>query len=268
MKTYLTGLLLCLLWAGAAYAEEACLSCHADGKPGLVVNRHASKGVACSTCHGRAEGHQEDPATRDFVDFKDRKQVGAINAACLSCHTNSEKMMNWDGSEHQSAEVPCTSCHVVHSEKPDKVGSERCFTCHKDVRRDTGKMSHHPIREGQLECSSCHDVHGSLAPSLLTKNTVNELCVSCHVEKRGPFRFAHAPVEENCLTCHSAHGASAPRLLTQNLRNTCTGCHVFGRKRSLGDGELSSRSPGMMSRGSCVNCHGDIHGSNTDYHFR
>lgn len=260
--------LYCCIFASNALAEDACKSCHSDMKRGITMNQHASKGIACTTCHGEAKQHREDSSVRDFIDYKNKKQGDANNKACLSCHGKNQKMMNWEGSAHQTGDVACASCHTVHAETPVKVDAERCYSCHKDIRRDSGKLSHHPVREGKMQCSSCHDTHGSLGPKLLTKSTVNELCVSCHVEKRGPYRFAHAPVEENCLTCHAAHGASAPRLLSQNIRNTCSSCHIFARKRNLGSEALSSSAPAMMVRGSCINCHGDIHGSNTDYRFR
>lgn len=256
-----------VLYPFCAFAEDICISCHGDTKRSITMNQHASKGIACTTCHGEAKGHIEDPDVRDFIAYGKKDQTALGNDACLSCHRKSRKMMNWEGSAHQNADLSCASCHTVHAEVPEKVQAERCYSCHKDIRRDAAKLSHHPIREGKMSCSSCHDAHGSLSPKLLTKNTVNELCISCHTEKRGPYRFSHAPVEENCLTCHSAHGTSAPRLLTQNIRSTCTNCHVFGRKRNLASEELGSRAPAMMQRGTCINCHGSIHGSNTDFRF-
>lgn len=261
-------LICALFWAGAAHAEESCESCHTEYGQRISQNPHVVKGISCVKCHGQAEKHREDPSERDFVDFKDRARHEQINAACLRCHAKGQKMMNWDGSSHQVNDVSCTSCHTVHHKESERVPPEKCYTCHKDVRRDAGKFSHHPVKEGKMQCASCHNVHGSLAPSLLKRNTTNELCLSCHVEKRGPYRFAHAPVEENCLTCHTPHGSSNPRLMAQNLRVTCSNCHVFGRKRDMGTGAIGSRSPAMMVRGTCLNCHGDIHGSNTDYHFR
>jgi len=259
---------LLMLLASSASANTECTSCHGDEKRGITMNQHASKAIACTSCHGEAKQHQEDPSVRDFVDFKKKIQTEDVNKSCLNCHRQSRKMMNWDGSAHQSGEVPCSSCHTIHSEARQKVGSERCFSCHRQVRNDVNKLSRHPVREGRLECSSCHDAHGSQYPKLMNKSSVNDLCVSCHVEKRGPFRFAHAPVQDNCLTCHSAHGSSKPRLLSQNIRNTCTNCHVFGRKRDLHQENIGSTSSAMTVRGSCINCHGNIHGSNTDYLFR
>ena len=265
------GLLLlsaCLvLRAGPAKAAE-CADCHAVTEDKFRKNVHGAQGISCVSCHGQAAGHREDPDVKDYLNCKDKANFETINAACMKCHAKNRKMTYWEGSEHQSSDVSCTSCHKVHTVGTKSVSSESCMSCHADVRRDANKFSHHPIKEGRMQCSACHNVHGSSAPNLLSKSTTNELCISCHTEKRGPFRFAHAPVEENCLTCHKPHGSTSPRLMAQNLRSTCTNCHVFARKNTLRPDEIGSRQPPMGVRGSGLNCHGDIHGSNTDYHFR
>ena len=199
---------------------------------------------------------------------KDPKSAEAVNKACLSCHSANQRMMFWDGSAHDSGDVSCTSCHSIHTVGTEKVSMDKCLSCHKDVRRDVNKFSHHPLAEGKMQCSSCHDVHGTLSPDLIAADTTNELCYTCHTEKRGPFRFAHPPVEENCLTCHSPHGTNAARLLTQNLRNTCSSCHSYAQHAALNAEDPGTRNTAMTKRGSCLTCHGAIHGSNTDYHFR
>ena len=49
------------------------------------------------------------------------------------------------------------------------------------------RSGHMPLREGKMDCSSCHDPHGSTNVRMLkVGNWVNETCVSCHTEKRGP----------------------------------------------------------------------------------
>ena len=44
--------------------------------------------------------------------------------------------------------------------------------------------------------------------------TNEEACLKCHVDKRGPFVFEHAPVRiEGCETCHIPHGSMNAKLL-------------------------------------------------------
>ena len=50
------------------------------------------------------------------------------------------------------------------------------------------KSGHMPVREGKMDCTTCHSPHGSNNVRMLkTGNTLNEMCASCHAEKRGPF---------------------------------------------------------------------------------
>ena len=108
-----------------------------------------------------------------------------------------------------------------------------------------------------MDCASCHNVHGS-TPGLLVKNTLNETCVSCHTEKRGPFLWEHAPVRESCANCHAAHGSNHRNLLTSKDSFLCLSCHSYGGHINLPRYNRVSNPYGM----GCVNCHITTHGSN------
>jgi DmsE family decaheme c-type cytochrome len=265
-------MVLFLMGAGMAFAAEAanndaCTSCHDVTEAKYSKNMHAT--ASCVSCHGEATEHQQDPSVLDMIDPNDPKQAETVNAGCMSCHAANQKMMFWEGSAHEAGDASCTSCHNIHTVGTETVEMDSCLSCHKDVRRDVNKFSHHPLKEGKMECSSCHDVHGTLAPALIKDaDFTNELCYTCHTEKRGPYRFAHPPVEENCLSCHSAHGTNSPRLLTENLRNTCSNCHSYEHHPQIVNEDPGSRNTAMTRQASCLNCHGNIHGSNTDHHFR
>jgi DmsE family decaheme c-type cytochrome len=150
-----------------------------------------------------------------------------------------------------------------------------------------------------MSCEDCHNPHGSTAKRLLKADTVNELCYTCHAEKRGPFIWEHAPVRESCLNCHGPHGSNADKLLVQNRPFLCSGCHsttgsmghlVWGNNTlgsvvgsdptALGRNVAgnttnqafnASTAPNgaaliaskRMSGRSCQNCHSMIHGSNS-----
>jgi DmsE family decaheme c-type cytochrome len=115
-----------------------------------------------------------------------------------------------------------------------------------------------------MQCSSCHEPHGSTNVRLLrVGNWINEACVSCHTEKRGPFLFEHAAGRESCITCHDPHGSSNDRLLVAKLPMLCQRCHIGTRHPSTIYDNLSiqNRSVRIVDR-ACVNCHAQIHGSN------
>ena len=105
-----------------------------------------------------------------------------------------------------------------------------CSTCHKNVANKTYRFNHMPVREGAMNCGSCHNVHGSTNVKLLRAGTtVDESCTSCHADKRGPYLWEHAPVSEACTTCHDPHGSNNDRMLVSKQPFLCQRCHVTSR---------------------------------------
>lgn len=284
--------------------DAKCTGCHDEadepsGKasmlelnPGVLsiaTTRHGVKGDSrtptCTDCHGDSEKHRgykgsEKPPHPDR-DFRAKTETPAAerSAACLACHKG-EKRAYWEGTKHASNDVSCNNCHKVHSEQ-DKVRSkatqtEVCFTCHKEQRADSHKVSSHPIGAGKVTCSDCHNTHGSGGTKSLVKNTVNETCFTCHAEKRGPFLFEHRPASEDCASCHMPHGSNISPMLKSRSPFMCQECHdgthasgspVAGAVAGFQGGlvqNLGNRNPSANNLGAgCLNCHRQIHGSNS-----
>lgn len=261
---------------------EACKGCHEDyfnsysksihGK-GSFSNSPSNKN-ACESCHGSGEAHVSKGGGKDagIVAFGKKTEPKTKSAQCLSCHEESKTLSSWNMSKHKTAGVSCDNCHVTHSKAEKNLKArepELCFDCHRDIRSQTSRQSHHPIKEGKVSCSDCHDPHGDFGPKMIKTDTVNELCYKCHAEKRGPYMFEHPPVEENCMTCHTAHGSNHSKLLTKKMPQLCQSCHdwtqhpgtVYASQFGFeGSGSASSRNK-LVTR-SCLNCHTNIHGGN------
>jgi DmsE family decaheme c-type cytochrome len=226
---------------------------------------------------------------RTAPDVVFKKGVYAISedkvrsAQCLTCHKGTART-NWEGSQHQNNQLACNSCHVVHSPtdkvRERKMQTEVCFTCHKEQRADTHKISTHPIDAGKVVCSDCHNPHGSVGPKLLKKNTVTETCFTCHAEKRGPFVFEHQPVIEDCTNCHTPHGSNITPLLKSRAPFLCQECHDGAHASATPVGPNAAGYQGGLSTinaagngalypsvnnvgNACLNCHRQIHGSNS-----
>lgn len=254
---------------GATFVNDTnvCADCHEDSIAkyentahamiaGFGSNRASATGD-CESCHGPRSKHVDDP------DASLTLEPAQYNEVCQQCHESGDRVY-WQSSLHQASDVNCTSCHNVMEQVSDEglltMGSESavCATCHADVRADMMKTSHHPIREGRMECSSCHNPHGSEGESMLVGGTVNETCYECHQEKRGPFIWEHSPVREDCSTCHTPHGSNNRSLLTTLSASMCISCHQYG-------GHINQYRYNRVSTpagNGCVNCHTAVHGSN------
>ncbi len=268
--------------AFAARGAESCLRCH-DKPPAtnILLTAHAVKGDArtpfaghaCESCHGASpehmragEGTKRPPPAMAFGK-KSKNSVADQNAVCLDCHSGAARI-NWKGSPHHSNDLTCVSCHNLHT-TADRVLARKtqpavCYDCHKEQRAQTLRRSHHPINEGLVTCSECHNPHGSPQRKLLVGMTVNDTCYSCHAEKRGPFLWEHAPVREDCTICHTPHGANETRLLKTRAPFLCQQCHMASAHPST----LYSRANIPPAAGhqlfvkACLNCHSQVHGSN------
>ena len=266
--------------------DAACTACHdeADGPELLAIGktRHGTQADArtptCTSCHGASKEHLDykgsgkRPHPSVTFDAKSVASTDARNGACQECHSNDSKRSHWDGSAHQTRDVTCAACHKVHAAK-DPVRnkltqSQVCFACHKDQRNMLNKPSHHPVLEGKVACSDCHNPHGSAGPSLMKRDSVVETCYTCHMEKRGPFVHNHQPVDESCSNCHNPHGTTTASLLKSRPPFLCQSCHTphGSIQPSVANGPVTN--PGWwngstVTQGrSCMNCHTQVHGSN------
>ncbi len=293
----LTGIALLVLMAGASaqsdptpplpdfsrQGADSCLRCHDDDKVAAIFQ--TAHGVAsdsrtpfaqqqCESCHGPGGDHagrlrpgQERPAPLAFAHNSMLSQQEEVEI-CLSCHQDSERS-HWRGGVHERQEVGCTDCHSVHKrDDPVQVPEQQaevCYQCHQRQRAQSFQMSSHPVREGKMACTGCHQPHGSLTEAMLVGINLNDTCNRCHAEKRGPVLWEHAPVTEDCSLCHRPHGSNHEALLTQRPPLLCQQCHSRAGHPSIaltGERLPAGRPSALLLGGSCTNCHSQVHGSN------
>ena len=253
--------------------DKVCAGCHAaqiaEFKKTLMgrISITQPGKFACENCHGPGSAHAKAGGGRGvggILSFEadDPRSAEEKNGICLACHERGDRT-NWAGSTHEERGLACVNCHTIMKSVSRKnqlktaFEPDTCFQCHKDRRAQMFRSSHMPMREGKIVCSDCHNPHGSFTESLLKKDSINDVCYTCHAEKRGPFLFEHEPVRENCDNCHDPHGTVNEYSLKLARPRLCFECHSFGHGNTTGLGSIFT-----MGR-SCQNCHTAIHGSNS-----
>jgi DmsE family decaheme c-type cytochrome len=255
-----------------AVAPWICYKCHSDMYEfQQVAGPHqicGPNGFNCTTCH--------DPHGKILEESR--------VDLCLQCHGQGSPVMAWHSGTHAIEGVACTDCHNPHphncvprfvsishtnvrSPKRRQMAVEEpevCYKCHPNIYGLNHLPSHHPIMEGKMVCSDCHDGHGQLEDNLKA-DRVNDVCWKCHADKQGPFAYEHPPVTENCCICHNPHGTVADHLLKQPPTFLCLRCHAGHRNGTHGNGDranidaIPQLRPGLYT--DCTTCHSQIHGS-------
>jgi DmsE family decaheme c-type cytochrome len=242
---------------------QQCLDCHEEETQTHIYHQD------CASCHSGSEAH----ATAD----KPRRHLPGKTEVtqCLACHETDKRRMHFTLGEHYKADVQCSDCHGIHQPKIDKLNAVAvkggkttalCETCHQDVLAKFTMNSHHPVKEGGVTCTNCHNPHGSSQAML---GNATDQCTTCHQEKQGPHAFDHPPVVEDCMTCHDPHGSPMRRLLQTPQPMLCLQCHAppSNRHGQRGERDTTSRITGAQLR-ECSSCHNAIHGSGSDQHLR
>lgn len=142
-----------------------CFSCHTTGYDS-TTGQFALAGVTCEACHGPyREGH---PA--------ESMMIAPPEELCGACHGST--LTEWASSRHGKAEVTCTACHEVHSQKIRSADNTNalCADCHQDQTQDP-----------------THSIHSQTAASVY--------CIDCHLVRSGD--DAGSAVKGQVRTGHS-----------------------------------------------------------------
>lgn len=208
----------------------------------------------CAECHSEVNKHFPTATHARLM----AKGEHAKNVGCESCHG--------PGSVHNESGGARNT--IINPSRDPEV----CFSCHLEMKGRFQLPHHHPIGDGKMSCSDCHDPHkGQATPGgPFTFASDSDTCMKCHTAQRGPFVFEHEAIREGCTTCHDPHGTINDKLLTQRNQNLCLKCH-FQQQLEPGKIFIGGRDhSGFLSRGTCwtAGCHEAVHGSHISSSLR
>jgi len=228
---------------------------------------------------------QADAQEKAVQKIEGAEYVGT--ETCAACHEEQAKRFSLTshyrvlGEKKEVLGGGCESCHGAgskHAESQSKKDivryePENCFSCHMDRKGDFLLQHHHPVVEGRMKCTDCHNPHGT---ELETMNTVSmqksdQACFKCHKEMKGPFVFEHDVMREGCQTCHNPHGSVYDKMLVADQANLCLRCH-WEPSFNTSTGTIGAIKHGTkagaggdyyIGKGQeCIDHHRAVHGSN------
>jgi DmsE family decaheme c-type cytochrome len=260
---------------------ETCKTCHEEiydsweKTPHWKTTLNNAGGPShqgCEGCHGPGAEHVASGGDKTKIFVFEGHSRQETSARCLGCHGESHEQSHFVESAHAGNDIGCVDCHSPHHAKEKEFlliqnQPQLCYGCHTSVKADFAKPFHHRVNEGLVQCSDCHNPHGTATiRQVRSLPSGDAVCFKCHADKQGPFVYEHVPVKtEGCTSCHTPHGSTNPRLLKVSLVNMlCLQCHTFPTQGPAGPAHNQS-----AKYQACTMCHTQIHGSNySDVFFK
>ncbi len=232
-----------------AHKNVACTKCH----PSAQYAKHIGNADSCVSCHGVQHGGLSDcldchttstfkPSTFKHFSVWQYYTGAHKNVACTKCHPDGQY------AEHIGNADSCVSCHGVQH-----GGLSDCLDCHTTSTFKPSTFEHFSVWQyytgahKNVACTKCHP-DGQYAEHIGNADS----CVSCHGVQHGGL--------SDCLDCHTTstfkpstfeHSSVWP-LTGAHQTLACTKCHP-GSEYANAIGDPSS----------CGNCHGVMHGNQT-----
>jgi len=271
IPTLLSICILLLVAPAPANQSPQCLECHGEYAESLTGTFHSAANtrveVSCISCHVNYEQHLEEPEPGN-ITVPSRLDPFEQLHICSSCHFGQSESDFVHAGRHFAEGVNCSGCHNIHDNpnvgtallKAENIVAT-CLTCHGKQFGDFSLLSSHSVKTGAVTCTDCHELFTDLGFTLNSRSS-NSACYKCHTEMDGPFMFEHEAtrdfglIDGGCVNCHMPHGSAFPNLLKEPVQQLCQQCHV------LPPGHANAHNSTT-----CLDCHIDIHGSDTDSQF-
>jgi hypothetical protein len=226
------------------FVPRGRLFLHPDRGTYLLVERPTSWLVEQGRVRGQGDRPPDDqpPGGRTEVSVSPSDTFPHARhnrLACLTCHDLRSK-------ERLMFEVP-RGCQTCHHQRPARSD---CATCHQPEELAEPRpvsvrvvVPQHPPRlrdvafehgrHERLECTGCHTMPVSLAPSDSVRT-----CAACHANHHAEGRA--------CASCHRTDAIIAPHEQPVQVHQACAACHTPATVARL-----------VPVRSFCLTCHSD-----------
>lgn len=217
----------------AYIGTDKCKLCHGNVYENWAKTSHAKtleeKDApddfrGCESCHGPGSEHAGKGGKKQFITNPKNISVQELSSVCGKCHFEdplSKAPASWQRLKGK---------HWMKSEHSRKL----------------------------VSCVQCHSVHNAKQEKYLIQ-TKEELCVSCHAEKKDDVHLTVSGIQRDCSVCHNQHGTGEKHMLLSDLTSTCTGCHDSENKNFK---KAHLQYPvETMKKYTCAYCH-DPHSNN------
>lgn len=190
-----------------------CAGCHSTGVD-VGTKTWTEQNITCESCHGPGKAHSTEPKVDNIVNPA-RLSTERSMDVCLACHQAGRpagEEYAWAVGYQPGKKLSDYYKAFEHEPGKETVEYWSNGTAHKN-RVQGNTFSQSVMCGAGLQCSNCHDAHGSRNVSMTTKSaSTNALCLSCH----GPGKQAgpdyksitehthHAPnsTGSQCISCH------------------------------------------------------------------
>lgn len=235
---------------------KLCAGCHSTGVD-VYAGNWTELNIACESCHGPGKAHSEKPLAGNIVNPSRLSRDRSIEI-CLSCHQSGKP----PGSQTEYAwavgyqpGMDLSKFWKGSKPVPGKQTAEFWHngTAHKNRVQGNAFLQSGMYHAG-LQCTICHDMHGTRYRSLNVKSAdTNALCVTCH----GPEKDAGPSYK--VLSDHTHHAATS-------TGSRCIECHMVKTGKNSVAGESRNHTFNFISPAdtiksgdpnSCNSCHAD-----------
>lgn len=219
----------------------------------------------CALCHEKqTASFQRTAHSRiQLREIEQKEEVAQLG--CETCHGPGSLHVEAGGGK---------GVHILTGKNPAD-----CFQCHLGTRAEFKLPFRHPVLEGRMTCTACHDPHGDdiHQPPGVFFSRMNAVCAQCHREQARPRVFEHEAMREGCTACHKVHGSIHPKLLTERDNNLCLKCHAQVAAPNTAGTVMIGKVPhagfagqSLLQQGTCYSagCHTAVHGSDVNSHLR